>query len=339
MTDLPGSPAPRPIRWGILSTARIARQRVVPAIGKSPSSIVTAVASRSIESARAFAEPLGIPRAYGSYEELFADPEIDVIYNALPNSLHLETTLQALAHGKHVLVEKPIGMSRAEAEVIKAAAGSLLVAEAFMIRHHPQWHRTIGEIAAGEIGELRAVQTFFSFLNVDPANIRNRPELGGGAMLDIGCYAVAAARLIFGAEPERVLALIDRDPGMGTDRSDTIIADFGGGRQFSAMLSTQSFRHQHVSIIGTTGRLELPTPFSAPTDTECWLGIDRTGPGTPLDILAVPPVDQYALQAEAFSRAVAGTGPWRFGIDDAIANMAVIDALFRSERSGGWERP
>lgn len=339
MIDLPGSEATRPVRWGILSTARIARQRIVPALDKSPSSRVDAVASRSLDSARAFAEPFGIPRAYGSYQELFDDPEIDVIYNALPNSLHLETTLATLESGKHVLVEKPIGLTSAEARTIKAAAGSLLVGEAFMIRHHPQWHRVLERIAAGEIGDLRSVQTFFSFLNVDPDNIRNRPELGGGAMLDIGCYAIAAARLIFGAEPERVFALIDRDPAMGTDRANTIIADFGGGRQFSAMLSTQSFRHQHVSIIGTSGRIEMPTPFSAPTDTECRFGIDHAGPGTPLGIVTIAPVDQYALEVEAFSRATAGTGPWRFGIDDAIANMAVIDALFRSERSGLWERP
>ena len=339
MVDLPGTLAPRPVRWGILSTARIARQRMVPALAKSPSSLVTAVASRSEESARAFAEPFGIAKAYGSYAELFDDPEIDVIYNALPNNLHLETTLAALAKGKHVLVEKPIGMNRAEADAIKAAAGPLLVGEAFMIRHHPQWS-AVGEIiASGRIGPVRAVQTFFSFLNVDPANIRNRPETGGGAMLDIGCYAVASARMIFKSEPARVFALIDRDPAMKTDRTDTILADFGDGRQFSAMLSTQSFRHQHVSIIGTLGRIEMPTPFSAPTETETMFGIDVKGPGELLETVTIAPVDQYAVQAEAFSRAVAGTGPWHYGADDAIANMAVLDALFRSGQSGQWERP
>ncbi|MBZ9935842.1 Gfo/Idh/MocA family oxidoreductase [Mesorhizobium sp. BR1-1-16] len=339
MVELAGAAAPKPVRWGILSTARIARQRVVPALQKSPSAVVTAVASRSTESARTFAEPFGIAKAYGSYAELFDDPEIDAIYNALPNHLHRETTLAALAGGKHVLVEKPIGMNREEALEIKAAAGPLLVAEAFMIRHHPQWHAVARIIGEGSIGPVRSVQTSFSFLNVDPANIRNRPETGGGAMLDIGCYAVASSRFIFGSEPRRVLALIDRDPAMATDRTDTIIADFGDGRQFSAVLSTQSFRHQRVSIVGTLGRIEMPTPFSAPTDVESAIGLDLRGPGEPLETISLPPVDQYQLQVEAFSRAVAGTGPWAFGVDDAIANMAVLDALMRSERSGRWESP
>lgn len=339
MVEHPGTPAPRPVRWGILSTARIGRQKVVPALLKSPSAVVDAVASRSEASARAFAEPFGIPKAYGSYEALYDDPDIDAIYNALPNHLHLETTLAALARGKHVLVEKPIAMSRDEAVRIKQAAGSLLVAEAFMIRHHPQWHAVAEIIGSGRIGPVRMVQTAFSFRNVDPANIRNRPETGGGALLDIGCYAIASARFIFGAEPRRVLALVDRDPAMATDRTDTIIADFGDGRQFSAMLSTQSFRHQRVGIIGTEGRLELPTPFAAPTEGETGFAIDLRGPGEPMETISLPPADQYALQVEAFSRAVAGTGAWHHGLDDAIANMAALDALFRSERSGGWETP
>ena len=339
MVELAGAAAQKPVRWGILSTARIARQRIVPALLKSASAEVAAVASRSEESARAFAEPFGIAKAYGSYDALFEDPDIDAIYNALPNHLHLETTRAALAHGKHVLVEKPIGMTRADAVALKEAAGPLLVAEAFMIRHHPQWQRVAEIIASGRIGPVRMVQAFFSFLNVDPANIRNRPETGGGALLDIGCYAICAARLIFGSEPLRVLALIDRDPAMKTDRTDTIVADFGDGRQFSAMLSTQSFRHQRVGIVGTQGRIEMPTPFSAPTDAEAGFGIDVKGPGEPMETILVPPVDQYQLQVEAFSRAVAGTGPWQHGIDDAIANMAVLDALTRSEQSGTWQAP
>ncbi|MCX5494998.1 Gfo/Idh/MocA family oxidoreductase [Kaistia dalseonensis] len=339
MVKLAGEPAVPPVRWGILSTARIARQRVAPAMLKSESTVIAAVASRSLDNARNFAGAFDIPKAYGSYQELFDDPEIDVIYNALPNNLHLETTLAALARGKHVLCEKPLGMSRAEAETLKAAAGPLLVAEAFMIRHHPQWHEVRRLLRAGRIGPVHTVQTFFSFLNIDPNNIRNKPETGGGAILDIGCYAIASARFIFEAEPVRVMALIDRDPVMGTDRSVSILADFGEGRQFSASLSTQAFRHQRVGIIGTEGRIEMPTPFSAPTDETTTIGIDIHGPGQPLDTLTIPAVDQYALQVEAFSRAVRGTGPWQYGIDDALANMAVLDALFRSEKSGTWERP
>jgi len=339
MTNLPGEPATDPVRWGILSTARIARQRVVPSLLKSPSSRVEAVASRSLDNARNFAAAFDIPKSYGSYQELIDDPEIDAIYNALPNNLHVETTLAAAARGKHVLCEKPIGLDLADALRLKAAPPGVLIGEAFMIRHHPQWHEVLKIVASGRIGKVRAVQTFFAFLNVDPANIRNRPETGGGAILDIGCYAIASARLIFGSEPLRVLALVDRDPAMLTDRTTSILADFGDGRQFSATLSTQAFRHQRVGIVGTEGRIEMETPFSAPTDEKSRILLDLHGPGQPVETIAFPPVDQYALQAEAFSRAVRGTGPWHYGLDDALANMAVLDALFRSERSGTWERP
>lgn len=339
MITLAGEPAARPIRWGILSTARIARQRIAPALLKSPSTALAAVASRSLDSAQAFAGAFDIPKAYGSYQELFDDPEIDVIYNALPNHLHAETVRAALARGKHVLCEKPMGANRAELLGLREAAGDRLVAEAFMFRHHPQWQEIRRILASGRIGAARTVQGYFSFLNVDPANIRNRVDTGGGAILDIGCYVVAAARLIFDAEPLRVLALVDRDPAMGTDRTASFLADFGDGRQLSATISTQIFRHQRIGIVGTTGRIEVPTPFSAPTDESAQIFIDTHGPGHPPEPITLPPVDQYALQAEAFSRAVAGTGPWQFGLDDALANMAVLDALFRSEASGSWEAP
>lgn len=337
MPKLDGGPAGRPVRWGILSTARIARQRMMPALRKSPSSEVVAVASRRSESARAFADAFDIPRAYGTYEELLDDPDIEVIYNALPNHLHAETSRAALRRGKHVLCEKPLGVSRAELLALKPVADDRLLAEAFMFRHHPQWAEVLRLLASGRIGTVRAVQGFFAFSNVDPANIRNQIETGGGALLDIGCYVVAAARLVFAAEPVRVLALVDRDPAMGTDRSVSFLADFGGGRQLSATVSTQAFRHQRLGIIGDTGRIEMPTPFSAPTDEAARILLDTQGPLHEPAVIELPAADQYALQAEAFSRAVAGTGPWRFGLDDAIANAAVLDALFRSERSGGWE--
>jgi predicted dehydrogenase len=339
MTTLEGEPATDPVRWGILSTARIARQRVVPAMLKSSSTRVDAVASRTLDNARNFASAFDIPKAYGSYQELIDDPEIDAIYNALPNHLHVETTLAAAAKGKHVLCEKPIGLDLADALRLKDVPAGVLIGEAFMIRHHPQWQEVRKIIASGRIGDVRAVQTFFAFLNVDPANIRNRPETGGGAILDIGCYAIASARLIFGSEPLRVMALVDRDPVMQTDRSASIIADFGEGRQFSATLSTQAFRHQRVGIVGTEGRIAMETPFSAPTDEKSKILLDLHGSGQMAETITFPPVDQYALQAEAFSRAVRGTGPWHYGLDDAFANMAVLDALFRSERSGTWEAP
>ena len=339
MMKLEGNPAGRPMRWGILGTARIARQRMVPALRKSPSSEVVAVASRSADQARAFADVLDIARAYEGYERLLDDPEVEIVYNALPNHLHAATCRAALERGKHVLCEKPLGLDRAELAALQPVTGDRLLAEAFMFRHHPQWHEAIRLLAAGRIGPPRAVQGFFGFSNVDPTNIRNRPDTGGGALLDIGCYIVAAARLIFAAEPVRVLALIDRDAAMGTDRTASLLADFGDGRQLSATVSTQAFRHQRLGIVGSTGRIEMPTPFSAPTDEATRIFIDVQGPGHAPEPVELPPVDQYALQAEAFSRAAAGTGPWRYGLDDALANAAVLDALFRSERSGRWETP
>jgi predicted dehydrogenase len=333
----------KPVVWGVLSTARIGIEKVVPALLKSPLVEVRAIASRSAGAAQDAAARLGLPRAYGSYEELLADPDIEVVYNPLPNQLHVPLTLQAAAAGKHVLCEKPIALNTQEACSLREVATRVHIEEAFMVRHHPQWQRVRELVRAGRIGAPRAIQVFFSYYNDDPNNIRNRPETGGGALYDIGCYAIATSRYVFEAEPRRAVSLIDRDPGSLTDRTTSGLLDFGEGRQLSFTASTQSCPYQRVTVVGTTGRIEVQIPFNAPQSGATRLLIDAGGAldGSAITVETLPPSDQYQLQAETFSRRVRGvapadaTGCW--GVDDAIAQMSVIDALFRSEQSERWE--
>jgi predicted dehydrogenase len=337
-TQQPENAMTRKVRWGILSTADIGMKKVTPAIMRAPSCEVLAIASRDLSRAEAAAAQLGIPRAYGSYEELLADPAIDAIYNPLPNHLHVDLTLAAVRAGKHVLCEKPMGLDAKDASRLSGLPKDLIVAEAFMVRHHPQWHRAREIAASGEIGEVRAIRSVFTYFNTDPANVRNMAEIGGGGVLDIGCYPVTAGRYFFGAEPERVVALIDRDPKFRTDRQASVIADFGGGRMLSFLVSTQLSGNQSVELLGTEGRVEIVIPFNAPPMASTALLIDR---GETMDAsLArreiIPACDQYTEQAENFARAVLGRPALGWGVDDAIASMRVLDAIFASERSGGW---
>lgn len=331
----------KPVVWGVLSTARIGWEKVIPAMRKSPWCDVRAIASRSLESAQSTAARCGIPVAHGSYEALLADPQIEAIYNPLPNHLHVPMTLAALRAGKHVLCEKPFSMDAAELAPLREAAGDKLVMEAFMVRFHPQWLRLRELLRAGTIGEPRAVQVFFSYFNDDPANIRNRADIGGGALYDIGCYAIVAGRFAFEAEPQRVIALVDRDPVLGTDRTTSALLDFGAGRRLDFTVSTQALRYQRLNVVGTRGRLELPIPFNAPQGAATTLRIDTDGAldGSAVREETLPESDQYTLQGEVFSRAVRGEIPLPYGLDDATANMRVLDALWRSERSGALEAP
>jgi len=325
--------------WGVLSTAKIGREKVIPALQRSPLCEVRALASRDLDSARRVAETLGIPRAYGSYEELLADRDVEVVYNPLPNPLHVPFTLKALAAGKHVLCEKPMTVHPAELEALQAAAGPLCVMEAFMVRFHPQWLRARELVRGGRIGELRAVQVFFSYFNTDPRNIRNQVEQGGGALNDIGCYAITAGRFFFDAEPLRTVLLIDRDAAFGTDRTTSGLVDFGQGRQLGFTVSTQCAPYQRVQLCGTRGRIELLIPFNAPKDGPTRLLIDDGSAldGSGITVETLPPCDQYTLQGEAFSRAVRGEVPLLYGIEDARQNARIIAALFRSELSQAWE--
>jgi predicted dehydrogenase len=330
----------QPVRWGILSTAKIGRVKVVPGMMKSPLCDVVAVASRDAQSARGMAEELGIAKAYGSYEALLADPEIEAIYNPLPNHLHVPMTLAAAAAGKHVLCEKPIAITADEAEQLKRAASQVLIAEAFMVRHHPQWHRARDVIRSGDIGELRSIQIIFSYFNADPGNIRNKADIGGGGLLDIGCYAVVAGRYFFDAEPLRVVTLMDRDPTFGVDRTTSALMDFGAGRQLAFTVSTQSVPYQRVQIFGTKGRIEIEIPFNAPPDHPTRIFVDdgSTHGNRSARGIEFPAVDQYRLQGEAFSQAIRGAAPLDYGLEDAILNMRILDALRRSETSSAWER-
>ena len=325
--------------WGVLSTARIGIDKVLPAMQASPLVELRAIASRSLPAAQAAAQALGIPRAYGSYEELLADPEIEAIYNPLPNHLHVPLTLQAAAAGKHVLCEKPIALSAEEAGALLTASRTVRIEEAFMVRHHPQWQRARELVRSGRIGTPRAVQVFFSYFNDDPTNIRNLADIGGGALYDIGCYAILAGRYLFEAEPRRVVALVDRDPAMATDRTTSALLDFGDGRQLGFTVSTQSCPFQRVQVVGTTGRIELRIPFNAPRGGAMEIAIDDGGAldGSSIQVETLPAADQYRLQGEAFSRLIRGEAAENWGVEDALAQLRVIDALWRSERSARWE--
>jgi predicted dehydrogenase len=327
------------VAWGVISTAKIGLNRVLPGMKKSPWCDIRAIASRSEGAARKAADALGIPTAYGSYEALLADPAIEAIYNPLPNHLHVPLTLAAARAGKHVLCEKPISLTAEEAGQLRDVARDVLIAEAFMVRFHPQWLRARELVREGRIGKLRAVQAFFAYDNPDPANIRNRAEIGGGGLYDIGCYPIVAGRWFFESEPERGIALIERDPAFRTDRLTSALVDFGEGRRLDFTVSTQLAPHQRIELSGTKGRIEIPIPFNPGQGAQTHLLIDDCSSldGAGIRIETLPASDQYELQGTAFSRAVRGEIALPYGVEDAIANMRVIDALFRSETSGAWE--
>ena len=323
--------------WGVLSTAKIGMEKVIPAIQRAAHVEVRAIASRSLEAAQRAARGLSIPKAYGSYRELLADPEIEAVYNPLPNHLHVPLTLEAARAQKHVLCEKPIALTAAEAAQLRDSR--VHVMEAFMVRFHPQWLHARDLVRGGRIGELRAVQVFFSYFLEDPSNIRNQVDLGGGALYDIGCYAIVAGRFFHGSEPRRAVALIDRDPVLRTDRTTSGLIDFGEGRFLDFTASTQCAGYQRVQLCGTRGRIEILIPFNAPAGGTTRILVDDGSAldGSGISVETFPPCDQYTLQGEAFSRAIRGEIKLPYGVEDAIVNMHAIDALFRSERSGRLE--
>ncbi|MFS8183111.1 Gfo/Idh/MocA family protein [Pseudovibrio denitrificans] len=327
------------VKWGVLSTARIGREKVIPALQKAKGVEVAAIASRNEENAKKVAAELGIEKAYGSYEALLADPDIDVIYNPLPNHMHVPMTIEAVKAGKHVLCEKPIALDADEARLLLEMPDDRFVMEAFMVRAHPQWQRALEIVESGELGKLQSIQAFFGYSNQDPQNIRNKAELGGGGLMDIGCYPIVASRYFFNAEPERVVSLIDRDRNFGTDRLTSVMMDFGEGRQAQFTVSTQSAPYQRINLIGTAKRLEILIPFNAPAGEETILRLDSgsvLGDGA-IEVERVPACDQYTLQGELFSRVVQGEEELPYGVGDAIQNMEIIDAIVRSERNDSWE--
>jgi predicted dehydrogenase len=330
------------LRWGVLGTARIATKKVIPAMQRGAWSTVDAIASRDAGRAEAAARELGIPKYFGSYEGLLADPDLDAVYIPLPNHMHVEWTSRAAAAGKHVLCEKPIALTAADAGHLLAVRdrAGVLIQEAVMVRTHPQWLHARDLARSGRIGEVRSIVGYFSFFNDDPANIRNIKSYGGGGILDIGCYLVNTARMIFEGEPRRVCALAEENPATGVDWMASMILDFDG-RHAAGTCSTQLAHGQRITIAGTIGRIEIEIPFNAPPDRPCRIFVEDAPPGAVPDRLTIEfeTCDQYTIQGDLFSRAVLDRTSAPYPLEDSLANMRVIDALFRSGRSGGWEAP
>jgi len=323
----------RKISWGILSTAKIGVQKVIPAMQAGTYTQVTGIASRDLAKAQKAATSLGIAKAYGSYDALLADPEIEAVYIPLPNHMHVPWSIKALEAGKHVLCEKPIGLSAAEGRQLVEAAKNypkLKVMEAFMYRHNKQWVKAKQLVAEGKIGELRTIQSFFSYFNDDPANIRNDPEIGGGGLMDIGCYCISLSRFLFEAEPKRIVGMVEYDPDLKVDRLAHGMLDFGAGVA-TFTCGTQLAPYQRVNIFGTRGRVEIEIPFNAPPDRPCrlWLQDDSR-----ITEIALPICDQYTIQGDLFSQAILNDTDVPTPLTDAVANMKVIEALIAAAKQG-----
>ena len=331
-----------PVRWGILSTAKIGLQKVIPAMQRSETCEIRAIASRDLAAAQSAARDLGIRVAYGSYDDLLADSEIEAIYNPLPNHLHVPLSIQAAEAGKHVLCEKPIALDANEASKLIEARdrAGVLIQEAFMVRYHPQWLRVRELVRNGRIGTLRSVQGFFSYNNRDPKNIRNIADIGGGGLYDIGCYPITGARFVFEGEPSRVMGLIERDPEWGIDRLTSAILEFAGGHA-TFTCSTQIVPYQRIHFFGTSGRIEIEIPFNAPPDRPCRIFIDdgKQLGNAGVQVEELPTTDQYTAQGAVFSAAIRSGEALEFPLENAVHGMRIIDAVFRSAETGHWELP
>lgn len=328
------------IRWGVLGAAKIAVEKVIPAMQGGTYTEVVAIASRDGAKAKAAADRLGIATAHDSYEALIADPNVDAIYNPLPNHLHLPLTSAAAEAGKHVLCEKPIGLTAAEAKELVAIRDrtGVVIQEAFMVWTHPQWRKAVELCRSGALGVVRGYSGAFSYFNDDPSNIRNVVEWGGGAIMDIGCYLVITSRMIFGEEPLRVMALVQRDPSSGVDVLSSMMLEFPSG-QAVGICSTRMVPYQRVQVFGTLKRLEIDIPFNAPPGRPCRMCLDDGGDlsGGNAETMAVDTVDQYRLQGDLLSKAILDKTPQPYPLEMSVKNMQIIDALFRSSKSGHWE--
>jgi predicted dehydrogenase len=328
------------VKWGVLGVANIATKKVIPAMQKGNMSEITAIASRDRTKAEKAAKELGIPKVFGSYEELLADPEIEAIYNPLPNHLHVPWTIKAAEAGKHVLCEKPISLTVEEATSLVAVRDrtGVQIEEAFMVRTHPQWLGALERIRSGKIGKIKSVAGYFSYCNLDPTNIRNIAEFGGGALMDIGCYLVLSSRLIFDEEPSRVVGLIERDPDFQTDVLTSAILDFPSGHAVWTC-GTQVAPYQRILAFGNKGRLEIEIPFNAPPDAPCRIFVDASESGREPQAIEFETADQYTIQGDLFSKVVREGGSLPVPLESTIKNMAVMDAVLRSGQSGQWEKP
>ena len=332
----------RRVRWGILSPAAIGMKKVIPAMQNSAVCEIAAIASRDLSRAQAAAAQLGIAKAYGSYEELLADKDIDAIYNPLPNDLHVPWSIKAAEAGKHVLCEKPVGMNVAEAKLLIAARDrtGVKIGEAFMVRTHPQWLKAREIVQSGQLGRIVSITGFFSYTNRDPKNIRNSVASGGGALMDIGCYPITQSRFLLGEEPARVIGNIDRDPDFGTDRCSSVLMQFPSA-QATFTCSTQMVPYQRLIVFGTTARLELLIPFNAIPGEASKLYLDNGSElgGGSAQLIETEPCDQYTIQGTHFSEAILNNTAVAVPLEDALLNMAVIAAIFQSAKSNQWECP
>lgn len=330
------------VKWGVLGVAGIAVRKVIPAMQKGHWSEIAAIASRDPRKAQDAATRLDIRKACGSYEELLADPEIEAIYNPLANHLHVPWSIKAAEAGKHVLCEKPISLTVHEAKNLLAARDrcGVKIGEAFMVKSHPQWLRVRDLVAKGVVGKLRSILGAFSYFNRDPKNVRNVAEWGGGGLMDIGCYPITISRWIFGEEPLRVVAMLEADPEFATDRLSSAMMEFPSGHSVFTC-STQLVPYQRMELLGTEGRIEMKIPFNAPNDRPCEVLIDNGKDvlGSGITVETIPTCDQYTIQGDAFSQAIREGTEVPVPLEDALSNMAVIEAMFRSADTGRWETP
>jgi predicted dehydrogenase len=323
------------VRWGILSTARIGTHKVIPAMQKGRYSEVMALASRDAKKAEIVAKNLHIPKFYGSYQELLNDSDIDAIYNPLPNHLHVPFTIEAIRAGKHVLCEKPIGLSSAEVTLLLDVCREypeIKVMEGFMYRHHPQWQKTRQMVTEGEIGTLQSIHSFFSYYNDDPGNIRNMVDIGGGGLMDIGCYCISLSRFIFATEPEKVIGHIVVDPVLRIDRLCNGLLIFPNGNA-TFTCATQMMPYQRVNIIGSEGRIEIEIPFNAPPDKPCRIFYQSN---LEFREILFPVCDQYTIQGDLFSKAILEKKAVPTPLEDAFDNLRVIEKIKQSQLEGRW---
>ena len=336
------NPGLKKVKWGVLCVASIATRKVIPGMQKGVRCEIAAIASRDLSKAKRAAQELHIAKAYGSYEELLADPEIEAIYNPLPNHLHVPWSIKAAEAGKHVLCEKPIALNAAEALELQPVRDRtrVKIGEAFMVKTHPQWLRVRELIRNGNIGQLKAIITIFSYFNRDPHNVRHKPEWGGGGLLDIGSYPITLSRWLFDEEPRRVAGALELDPDFGTDRLASGIMEFSTGQSIFSC-GTQTNYFQRMEILGTTGRLAVEIPFNAPYDrpTHITVADGMAIYEGKVVVEEIPTCDQYTVQGDAFSRAIRENTEVPVPLEDALGNMKVIDAIFRSAKSGRWEQP
>src|SRR5678816_52499 len=328
------------VRWGVLGVANIATKKVIPAMQAGEWSTILGIASRDLSKAEAAASQLGIQKSYGSYQDLLDDDDIEAVYIPLPNHLHVEWSIKAAQAGKHVLCEKPISLSVAEALAlldVRERTG-VNIQEAFMVQTHPQWIAVLSLIRDGRIGSVRSVMAYFSYNNQDPKNIRNIREIGGGGLMDIGCYLIFCSRLIFGAEPRRVVSLIDEHPATKTDTLTSALLDFEAGQSVFTC-STRITPYQRVQIIGTDGRIEVQIPFNAPPDRPCKIFIDDGSDlsGAAIETIEFAVTDQYTIQGDLFSQGIRDQSEPVLSLEDSIRNMAVIEATFKSMETKSWE--